>query len=407
MTSKWSARSSKPSAPEQTRGRQSHGADLLGVSRLAVDAVLGVTELAEAMHLRLLGKAAGVPLTRLLVRPVVHTTALAYRSVKGVTRLVGGSVDAVFGRLPAHLGGRGDWAGRQALLAALNGVLGDRLAASGNPLAIPMTLLRDGLPAAPAGRIAVLVHGLCMHDGQWRHNGVDHGAALERARGYTVLRLHYNSGLHISLNGREFARQLEALLEQWPAPVEELAIVGYSMGALVARSACHYGAEAGHGWLARLRKMVFLGAPHHGAPFERGGNWITAVTGSSLVGAPLSRLARIRSAGITDLRHGSLLDDDWRGKDRFAHDAALPQVVPLPSSVQCFAIAAILGKDRRAIAGRVAGDGLVPLASALGQHPRPARRLRFEPANRAVVARTSHLGLLSSLQVQEQLLAWL
>src|SRR4030095_10668393 len=146
-------------------------------------------------------------------------------------------------------------------------------------------------------------------------------SVLARELGFTPLYLHYNSGRHISTNGREFADLMEALVGQWPVPVEELVIMGHSMGGLVTRSACYYSALAGHDWLRRLRKLVFLGTPHHGAPLERGGNWIEILLGVSPSNAPFARLEKIRSAGITDLRYGNLLDEDWEGRDRFEHSA--------------------------------------------------------------------------------------
>ncbi len=380
------------------------GADLAGASRLAFEAVVGVTELVEAVHMNVLHKAVGTP----LVRPVAGVTSLVYRSVKGVTRLVGGGIDRVLEKLVPVLGEQSGWAGREALLAAVNGVLGDRLAARGNPLAISMQLRQEGL--APvlegvSGRILILAHGLCMNDLQWQREGVDHGDTLERERGYTPVYVHYNSGLHISVNGRELAQQLEALTISWPVPVDEIVILGHSMGGLVARSACHYAAQAGHSWPAKLRKLVFLGTPHHGAPLERGGNWVHLLTDLTAYSAPFSRLAKIRSAGITDLRHGSVLDQDWDGQDRFAHGAALPQFLPLPEGVACHALAATIGKQQGDLADRMlAGDGLVPLASALGQHPDPARCLALEGE---VIYQTNHMQLLSSALVRERLLAWL
>ena len=386
-------------APKPTRG-----ADLIGASRLALEAVAGVTELVEAVHMNVLNRAIGTP----AVRPVAGVTSFVYRSVKGVTRLVGGGIDRVLGQLVPVLGEQSGWAGREALLAAINGVLGDRLAASGNPLAIPMALRQGGMPVVleeVSGRIVVLAHGLCMNDLQWEKEGASHGAALERERGYTPVYLHYNSGLHISVNGRQFADQLEALLAAWPVPVEELVLVCHSMGGLVARSACHYGALAAHAWPAKLRKMVFLGTPHHGAPLERAGNWVHLLTDLSAYSAPFTRLAKIRSAGITDLRHASLLDDDWQERDRFAHGGALPQVVPLPSGVQCFAIGATIGTQEGDMADRMlAGDGLVPLASALGLGREAARHLALETA---VLYQTNHMQLLSSGGVRDLLLAWL
>jgi hypothetical protein len=388
-------------------------ADLIGATRLATGAVGGVAELAEALHMAILGN---IPAP--VGRPLALAASLVYRSVRGVAGLAGGGLERTLARLQPLLGERSGWSGREAVLAALNGVLGDRLARDRNPLAIPMQFRLAGQPlavpvrpgaadAAWSGRILVLAHGLCMNDLQWQRNGHDHGAMLARERGYTAIYLHYNTGRHISENGDGFAHQLETLLAQWPVPVEELVIVGHSMGGLVARSACHDGARAGHRWLAQLSKLVFLGSPHHGAPLERGGNWVHLLTGLTPYTAPFTRLAKLRSAGITDLRHGSLLEGDWAGRDRFAHGNAPPAPVPLPSGVACYAVAATIGKDAGQLSGRLAGDGLVPLASALGQHPDPQRSLAIPADRQATVYGVNHMELLDSPQVAQHLLAWL
>jgi pimeloyl-ACP methyl ester carboxylesterase len=322
-------------------------ADIRGYSRLAIDATLGLTRLVETMHHNIV-RVPG-PLGKYTEKPTRGITGLVYRSIQGTTRLVGGGIDALLGQLLPLLEREpaASSAGREAVVAALNGVLGDHLAASANPLAIPMQLRQNGRPLAltaqdiaadvpaPSGKILLLVHGLCMNDLQWRRNGHDHGAALAAASGYTPLYLHYNSGRHVSTNGRALAGMLETLLRAWPVPVEKLVIVGHSMGGLLARSACHYGRLAGHGWLNHLRQLVFLGTPHHGAPLERGGNWVNVILELSPYTAALARLAKIRSAGITDLRHGSIFDEDWAHGDRFAHAKSKKGKMALPHGVQC------------------------------------------------------------------------
>jgi hypothetical protein len=142
---------------------------------------------------------------------------------------------------------------------------------------------------------------------------------------------------------------------------------------------------------------VCLGTPHHGAALERGGNWITVLTELNAYSAPFARLARIRSAGITDLRHGSVSDADWQGRDRFAPGAPPPLVPALPPGVHCFALASTLGNWGT--------DGLVSTDSALGRHPEPARCLHF--TGTALLPDTSHMAQLSSAEVGRQLLAWL
>ncbi|MFH1872956.1 MAG: alpha/beta hydrolase [Pseudomonadota bacterium] len=396
-------------------------ADIRGLSRLAVDATLGLTRLVETMHHNI-ARTPG-PLGQYTEEPTRGITGLVYRTIQGTTRLVGGGIDALLGQLTALLdrepaAASTTSATREALLAAVNGVLGDHLAASANPLAIPMQLRVEGQPLVlvpqalatrlpqAGGKILLLVHGLCMNDLQWRRHGHDHGAALAAAAGYTPLYLHYNSGRHVSSNGRDLAELLETLVRAWPVPIESLAIVGHSMGGLVARSACHYAGGGGHAWLQHLRQMVFIGTPHHGAPLERGGNWVNVVLELSPYTAALARLAKLRSAGITDLAHGSILDDDWQQGDRFARKRRR-HCVPLPQAVPCYAIAATTAASGGKAGRILPGDGLVPLQSALGQHAQRNQDLGIPAAQRRVVHGLHHLDLLDSPEVCARLLRWL
>lgn len=393
------------------RRRSVHPSDLRAATRLVTDATAGLTDLVEAVHERI----ARVPVLR-PASPDGRTrgiTGLVYGSVRGVTRLVGGSLDALLGQVEPALGDLGSTPEREALLAALNGVLGDYLLATDSPLAIPMTLRRGGRPlsfepgATAGGRILVLVHGLCRSDLQWRRDGHDHGAALARDLGWEPVYAHYNSGLHVSLNGRALAGRLERLVGSWPAPARELAILGHSMGGLLARSAFHYGALAGHAWPSKVSRLVFLGTPHHGAPLERAGHWIDILLDATPYASPFARLGRVRSAGITDLRHGCLLDEEWVGQDRFAWRGHSRPALPLPEGVACYALAATTGRKEGDVKDRVLGDGLVPLDSALGRHPDPRLDLGLAEDHRWVGTGMGHLGLLSRPEVYERLRSWL
>ncbi len=246
----------------------------------------------------------------------------------------------------------------------------------------------------------MLAHGLCLNDLQWNRNGHDHGAVLARDLGFTPVYLHYNSGLHVSTNGRAFAGLIEDLVKRWPVPVEEIAILGHSMGGLVARSACHYGSAAGHDWPRHLKKIVFLGTPHHGSALERGGNRVDSILGYSRYTAPLGRLGKIRSAGITDLRHGNLLDEDWEGSDRFESPDDPRRPVPLPDGVQCYTMAA-------AAKSRLLGDGLVPVNSALGRHEEARRTLSFPESRQWIAQGMRHFDLLSRPEAYEKIREWL
>jgi hypothetical protein len=392
-------------APPRNAPSHLHAADLRGAGRLAVDATLGLTSLVETLHHNIL-RTPGL-LGAATQQPAPGITGFVYRSVRGITRFVGAAIDAALRPLEKLLGTGASSPARDAVLAALNGVLGDHLQASGNPLAIRMQWRHAGTPlvctpsalraalAAPTGKVLVLVHGLCMDDLQWRRHGHDHGAALAADAGFTPVYLHYNSGLAVGANGCEFAQQLESLLSAWPVPVEQLVILAHSMGGLLARSACHYGELAGHTWRRHLSTIIFLGTPHHGAPLERGGAWVDMLLDASPYTTAFARLGKIRSAGITDLRHGTVLDAPARaGVGRSVN-------VRLPRGVACHALAACIAKTSRS-ATALLGDGLVPVASALGRAD-PARDLHFAPARRWTGYGMNHMDLLDNAEVYEQI----
>ena len=406
--------------------------DLVGLARLTVDATQGITGLVEAMH-HTIGSAPS-PLGKTPAGTTRGLTRLVYRGIRGVTRLVGGSLDTVLGLLTPRLTKKPSSREREAILAALNGVLGDYLEATSNPLAIPMSFRQEGqkldlsqpasLAAAfpePAGKLLIFIHGLCMNDLQWQAPvlavpNVPDVPAVPAVpavpfptfpASFTQLHLHYNSGRPISQNGRELADLLERLLAAWPVPITELDLLTHSMGGLLARSAHFYATAAGHGWPRHLKRLFFLGTPHHGAPLERGGNLFESLLLESPYSAPFSRLGKIRSAGITDLRYGNLRESDAAGPDRFERREDGRQPLPLPPGVAAFAIAATTTATPGKLATRFLGDGLVPVDSALGRHPRPEFCLDLPPENTRVFPGIGHLQLLSDPEVRQQILSWL
>ena len=380
--------------------------DLRGATRMTIDATDSIAEVVETMH-RTIQLRPG-PLGIAAADRPRGITGFVYRCVRGGIRLVGRAVDAGLAGVTPLLPVGESSPSLDAYRSAANGVYGDYLLRTGNPLAIDMSLRYRGYcvdlqdptrvieqrgDVTPANKLVVLVHGLCMNDRQWRRNGHDHGAALADEHGYLPLYLRYNSGLHIASNGRLLAEMLERLIGNWSAPLDELVIIGHSMGGLVARSACYYAREAGHAWPKTLRKLVFLGTPHHGAPLERGGHGLDLVMQLSPYSIPFTRLSKARSAGITDLRHGAIADGD--------------AIVPLPAGVKCYAAAAVRAAKRSQLSERLIGDGLVPLDSALGRHRDSARRLDI-PGNRQWVGYgMGHLELLDHPKVYGLLSAWL
>lgn len=422
-------RMTKPKSSEVTV-RHLHASDLRAAALLATQATLAVTTITEGVHQsvwRTLGAPGGASpgQTRGL-------TGLIYQSIHGVTRLVGQGMASALARLEPLLqrleGQPQESPERVAVIAALNGVMGDRLQASGNPLALPMTLRNkehavlstEGLEAnflyiqknpEAGAKMLLVMHGLCMNDLQWHatHQGqaVNHAQTMAQTLGYTPVYLRYNTGLHVSQNGQLLATELEALVRRWPVPLTELSVLVHSMGGLVIRSAWHYATQAGLLWPKQLKNIVFLGTPHHGAPLERAGNWVDVILGSTPYSRPFAKLGQLRSAGVTDLRWGHVLQTDWQGHDRFHRKPDSRQHLPLPADVACFTVAATLAGQRSKLADRLVGDGLVPLHSALGVHDDSARQLAFAPERQRIVYRTNHMQLLSSPLVAQQLLDWL
>ncbi len=395
-----------------------HG-DIRGAARLAVDATAGLTDLVEAMHQRI----ASAPGATAADGRTSGITGLVYQSIRGVTKLVGGSVDGLLGLLEPLLSpqpkaadspARPPQAQREAIVAALNGVLGDHLAATNNPLATAMALRHLGQPLVldraalqarfpqAQGRVIVLLHGLCMNDLQWQRAGHDHGAALAAELDATPLYLHYNSGLSIPDNGRQFASLMAQLLAAWPVPIERLVLLGHSMGGLVARSALAQAQDFGQAWAQQVTELVCLGTPHFGARLERAGHGVDVLLGNAPYAAPLARLGQVRSAGIADLRHGRVRPLVPGGK---ATAAEAP--LPLPQGPRCYAVAGCLGANSQSLKARLAGDGLVTVDSALGRHQEAARTLHFAPERQWVAQGVNHMALLSDAAVYAQLLAWL
>lgn len=411
-------------------GSRFRPSDLQGLAQMATQAVTGVGRIAEGVTQSVWGTL-GVPggardgQTRGL-------TGQVFKAIEGINQLAGKGAQAVLGTLLPLLqtveAEPEQSFAREAVLAALNGVLGDRLYEGNNPLATRMgvywvegqhsvqldtarpmpTHLGTGSRAGgvgATGRIVVLVHGLCMNELQWTPAGeIGHADQLAAQRGYTPVYLRYNSGLHTSHNGQALSDLLEQLVRHWPVPVEELTLLTHSMGGLVARSAVQCVRPA---WRAVLKNMVFLGTPHQGAPLAKAGNWVDAILGSTPYTRPFARLGRLRSAGITDLRYGHVVDTDWQGHDRFRLQPDRRQRVPLPEGVACYTVAATLAAKRSPLQERVLGDGLVPLPSALGQHEDAAHALTFARGSQYVAYRTNHMQLLCSPEVSAQLLRWL
>jgi pimeloyl-ACP methyl ester carboxylesterase len=282
--------------------------------------------------------------------------------------------DGISGAVYAGLRGGAALAGRTAhtllpdrevspaLLAILNGLRGDVLEP---PLAIPMTLSVEG---AETPRLAIFVHGLFETEHAWRYGGGPRYG--DRLPGWTPVYVRYNTGRSVSENGRELADRIEALVAE--RDVEEVALIGHSMGGLVACSACHAGGD----WSRLVSHVVTLGSPHTGAPLESAVHHAAEALGIMPESRAFASLLRRRSAGIRDLRRGL-------------------EVPLLENARHCFVSATVTSQKDHPVA-RVVGDWLVLESSASHRTQEPFH-----------VGSAHHLALLNHPAVYERLAAQL
>ncbi|MEM6583290.1 MAG: hypothetical protein AAF699_18580 [Pseudomonadota bacterium] len=390
-----------------------------GGTRLIFDAVEGVTTTTERVHESI----AGTP--KAVLSPSKSTAgghgaiaAMVYNIIRGVNGGLREGVDLSLSVLPPNLGTSSP--SEIEAVAALNGICGDHLETSGNALAIdmgfytaedtPLVLNREGIEAAlpqAGSKLAIMVHGLCMSEIGWRASDeTSIGAALENHYGHTPLYLRYNTGRHISKNGREFSQLLTNLIDQWPAPIDSIVLIGHSMGGLVIRSACWYAQSTETPWLHHLEHVVCLGTPHHGSPVAKAGHAIELVVGKiPYLNAFLSGVKP--SDGIKDLRHGALLDSDWSDPNGTRPRKDTRGVVPLVPGVQYSFAAAHIGRDERDPIGNLLGDLLVRKDSAAGMHKKEYRELKIAPEHCRVFSETNHFDLLHDAAVTQQVVEWL
>ena len=404
--------------------------EVRGVSQLARLTLRGSTTRIHEFHQGIADRAfdavgpAGAP-----VRAVHDAIAgLAYGSVRlalgAGARVVGGVAALRADGVPLD-----DARAGRAALAILNGAHGDLVQREAPGLALGMTVRVDGraVPLAPAalaaafpggnGRLAVFLHGLTESEQAWlyraeRHDGrpgITYGTRLREDLGLTPVYLRYNTGLHISDNGRSLDGLLTELVAAWPVPVQDVVLIGHSMGGLVARSALHQaggGTPDAHGWTHLVRDSVTLGSPHLGAPLERAVHRLAAVLTRLPETRGLATLLALRSVGIKDLRRGTLVEADWTGRDLDAPGAAEHTHVPLHDGARHFVVLATVSRDPAGLAAELLGDLMVGPRSAAGDTG-DDDRLAFPPDHVQRLGGLHHFDLLNHPRVYDRIRAWL
>jgi pimeloyl-ACP methyl ester carboxylesterase len=359
------------------------------VTHLGVQAYAGAVSHIEKAHIRLASLSyRHVPIGGALQAVHDSIARTAYRAVREAGTVAG---TAVAGLLPVASAGLdqrpiGSSGRSNHMQAALNAAIGDRLSDDHNPLAIRTALRSEGrditvdrdslrrVVRAATSKIAVFVHGLGESDDSWRlgsgRGGHTYGGRLAAEFGYADLYVRCNSSRHVSQNGRDLSGLLGEIVTAWPWRVEEVLLLGHSMGGLVIRSACHYGQESAARWIPRVRHVFLLGSPNLGAPLARWTRYPAQAAAKRKDTLPFAPLLTTRSAGIDDLRFGYLLDDDWEGCDTETCGEDHRHDVPLLATANHYTISATVTRTAGNPLAEVLGDLLVQPASAHGRHRR-------------------------------------
>ena len=206
------------------------------------------------------------------------------------------------------------------LQGILNGVFGDYLAQDESRLAIEMGFYHSGyrldlneaiaeqVETPISNKLIIFVHGLTNTESIWDYPSPDgdlinYGKQLEENLGYTPLFLRYNSGLPIKDNGKNLSERIQKLFDHYPLPIEELILVGFSMGGLLIR---HAQLDSERSWTRKLHACVYIGTPHEGAKLEQAGSASSRLLQN--FSKPYLNVwhswAELRSQGIKDLHSG-------------------------------------------------------------------------------------------------------
>jgi pimeloyl-ACP methyl ester carboxylesterase len=295
------------------------------------------------------------------------------------------------------------------VISAVNGLIGDKLVTAGSPLAIEIGVRRDGhdVPMTPDGlaaaypaasdAVVVFLHGLCETENYWDRRSrprtadgsstASYGVRLAADEGWSPVFVRCNTGVSLGETGVALSSLLSTLVEAWPTEVRRIALVGHSMGALIARAACAVSLDVEEPWTELVTNVVTLGAPHTGSPVERSIARGMKVAARAPELALFTRIFEQRSIGVLDLHDGM-------PEDR----AAVP-------NAKYHLVAATLSKSPKHPLASTVGDYLVQYRSAVGLLPGNVEM--FPGADVLHVPGADHFDLLNHDDVYAAMRGWL
>lgn len=327
--------------------------------------------------------------------------------------------------------------------SVLNGVIGDYLERQNNPLAIKMAFyhhfkpivlnndLAHQLDFPLTNKVVVLVHGLTNLETVWDFHRPEnpakseasqafqldeyvdsyiesyfnyaggrprenYGTKLQEEFGFTPFYLRYNTGLTLEKNARELSALLTKLFNTYPIQIDQLVLIGFSMGGLLTRYAQALAMESlvVPEWREKLTECIYIGTPHEGSPLEKFGH----LAGEVLRHIPKEYVSHwadwvdIRSEGIQDLKDGLR----YLNKDRSKEE---PVCHSFTEHAQHYFISGAVSK-KNSLLNKLVGDSLVRQSSAKpSSAPLTSHTAHFEGM--------VHMHLANSKRVYQQIKSWL
>jgi len=314
-------------------------------------------------------------------------------------------------------------------ISAFNGIIGDYLNQRENELAIDMAFynnnkaidlnksISEQINIKLSSKICIFVHGLCCNESFWFFNTdsenkdqyTSYGILLNKEKKYTPFYLRYNSGLHISENGEKLSNLLDQFISAYDKKINEISLIGHSMGGLLLSSASIYGQNFNHKWIKKAKNFIYIGSPHMGSPLEKLGNIISFALDipNHPVTDLIEKIVNVRSSGIKDLRYGNIKHEEWKDHNPDEFLTSHREKISLLQGAKHYAIAGTIPNNPDGVASNIIGDALVRKPSALIDDMQKEYGNQLKSDNIQTFPGVNHINLGHNLDVYKQIKKWL